>query len=499
LNPLLVPRFASLLLLSFFLCFPAGLFAQVTLPLDRQGQDRLYRQVHQLRNPGSLVFPSPATGPGAGSVPFLSFSFLPEVQLRAGQSCGQFHEVMPWRPATLDEADLRWRLGTSLEAELGAGFYLQQVTLIDSDPELDPTVRTKQYRQIDASVDIPWAVAGYRTGQLELWVGRRWTVWGPGWTGSLVLDAQAPAADGLGASWVAEKWAAHFRLGQVDNMVVDGNSRSRYLAGHRLDIALGSRLRLGLSETALVSTSGGLPLWLANPLLPWALTQQEGRPASEPANIIWAADLTWNPNASCTWYGQFLLDDVMVDLEDRDTYPDQLGLLGGIIWSPDPRGPWQLGLEGARIWSWTYVHRSPEVRYQAWSAPLGHPMGPDSEAVTLFIGRQPVPPRPSGKAGSQLFWARWHHFGGISLDTQANPVGGVDLPHPTPPVTDLWQLGVRVEHPLGRSFRLGLQLGWNGHRTEPASVSQEPAADLARGWWGSVGVRLPSVGGRLKL
>jgi hypothetical protein len=400
-------------------------------------------------------------------------------------------ELFSPRP-TLEEGSYgRWRHATGLLIQLPGGFTLTERVIIDSDRVRDPTARLKEYRQLDASVEVPHAVLAYRNGPLLVDLGRTWRRWGPGWTGSLLLgDAHAPG-DGVDLAYTRARWSARFFCERLDDIPPDEESasgRHRYLAGHRLDLQPRRNLRLGLSEIALVATEDGLPFWLCNPLLPWVLVQQEhGREAS-PVNVLGALDAVWKPAPHWTLYGQLLLDDMQIDSEDRDVYPDQLGWLAGLLWDRRPpvnmgrpegpprtaSGP-SAGLEYSRIATWTYVHRQPAVRYEAWSAPLGHPDGPDAETVSAF-GEWRFP----GRLHRVLLLARWQRSGRITLDTPEISTGQAGGGFPSPPVRQSVLLGGVCELKGPAGTRWEARVSWLAEDGE-----------LRDGWFGALAATLP--------
>ncbi len=400
-------------------------------------------------------------------------------------------ELLSPRPVLEDASHGRWRHATGFLVRLPGGFTLAERVVIDSDRSHDPTARLKEYRELDASVEVPHAVLAYRSGPLLLQLGRTWRRWGPGWTGSLLLGDDHAPGDGFDLAYTRAHWSARFFCERLDDIPPDEESiagRHRYLAGHRLDVQPLPRLRLGLSEMALLATEDGLPFWLCNPLLPWVLVQQEhGREAS-PVNILGALDAVWNPAPHWSLYGQFLLDDMQIDTEDRDVYPDQLGWLAGLLWqgrSPvdgsEADGPPRIacgpaaGLEYSRIGTWTYVHRQPAVRYEAWSGPLGHPDGPDAETASAF-GEW----RFAGWLRRTLLLARWQRSGRITLDTPETSTGQAGEGFPSPPVRRRVLLGgvCELRGPAGTSWEA--RLSW---------LAEDDAA--RDGWYGSLSATLP--------
>ena len=394
-------------------------------------------------------------------------------------------DLLEYQPFLADQTRFRWRWETGFLVQLTGHFYLYQRTIVDSDRIIDPTARVKEYDEIEASLEVPTAVLGYRNGPLQIQVGRRWRRWGPGWSGSLVLDAAHPPADGFDLSYTAHRWSARFSFEQVDDF--EGNDQAgddklaRYLSSHRLDLQPFHQLRLGMTETALIASDGPPPLWALNPLMPWALIQQESGSPHVTANIFWALDTVWNPYSTVSLYGQFLLDDFQIDSEDRDTYPDQLGWLAGLLWRSSPPNPagssigvnkavFNLGLEYTRLSTWTYVHRDIPVRYQAWGAPLGHPTGPDSEAITGFW--EWLSPHRRLRI---LLLARRYLKGHIDLDTDEESTGQVDLPFPSPPVTPWTQLGAIVSWCGSARVEVQGRIGW-----------LEPTPEREQAWYTAV-------------
>jgi len=404
--------------------------------------------------------------------------------------------LLPWRPRHPDQMRGRWQARAAGRLDLPGGFVLHQELVVDSDPALDPAARVKQYDQVSASIEIPTATVGYRRGGFAAVIGRSWQRWGPGWTGSLILDDRHPPGDGFGLAYAGRSWTLAYRLERLDQLAVAGQAGTklwgRYLAVHRLTVALGEAWHLGIAETALVAADGAPPLWAFNPLLPWLLTQQEGRSALfEGANINWALEVSWRPASGWAVYGQGLLDDIMIDSADREVFPDQLGGLVGAVGPLTRSGPWRTrigwGLEYTRIGTWTYVHRQPELRYSAWGAPLGHPAGPDSETLSAFLSATGAGGAPRG-----LLWGRWHSKGRIHLNTAESSVGQVDLPFPSPPVARWLQVGVALQLLAPGPSEIDLRLGWTENRREDMTSGYAeddpwtPPAEQSEGVWAAV-------------
>jgi hypothetical protein len=402
--------------------------------------------------------------------------------------------LLPWRPWQPEGGRFRWRVAAAARVDLPERFALHSELALDSDPALDPGARVREYRQLDASVEVPIAMLAYRGDRFAAAVGRGWLSWGPGWTGSLILDDDHPPGDGLSLTYAGSRWSAAYRLEEIDaraGATADGPARwRRYVAAHRLDLAFGA-WRFGLTETALVAADGAPPLWAFNPLLPWLLSQQEDRDGTaEQANVNWALDLVWNPGGAWSLYGQLLVDDVMIDPSDRETYPDQLGYLAGLTGRLAELGaaaaPLTWGVEYTRIDDWTYVNRRPELQYAAWDAPLGHPAGPGSETVSGFLRLG-----TGGSLSECMLWGRWYEHGRTYVGTTESPVGQAELPLPAPPVVRWLQFGLAARVATRGWGEFDLRCGWTGvHGARPADAASEPSPvppwppdDAAGGVW----------------
>lgn len=414
----------------------------------------------------------------------------PQGTLRAGQAERAYATALPFASPALDDAALRWRVRSDLQFVLAEPFYVEQRTLVDSQPQLDPASRTKQYRQIDASVETPRAFVGYRAGAVHVRLGRLDECWGPGWTGSLLLNPTAAPADGLWADVTGRRWRARSRFGRIDSQELDGRDRSRWLAAHRFEWQAHPRWRLAWSEAALVASDNGMPLWLANPVLPWALAQQEARGDGEAANVLWTLDSELRLGERWRMYGQFLLDDFMLDAADRRSHPDQLAFLVGCLWTLERPGAatWIASLEATRVGDWVYVHHDPLVRLRAWDGLLGHPAGPGSEAVTLAIARE-----TGVRRDTVLLWVRWHRRGRVWIGTDDSPVGAAGDPFPAPPRARFLQAGGLWRQALPAGWRVTWAAGWNDLARDAGDFAPaDPMLrDPARGGWISLALELP--------
>ncbi|KPJ59970.1 MAG: hypothetical protein AMJ46_08440 [Latescibacteria bacterium DG_63] len=291
-----------------------------------------------------------------------------------------------------------------------------------------------------------YVVSGYGKfdlGPFEVLLGRDKLYWGPGKSGSLILSDFAPPLDmvcfGLDLGRVSasgffttldDRELTRSIPYEYDSLYV-GTVATRHLSGHRIDVRITPSLEVGLSETVVY---GGpdreLEPGYINPLNffyahQWNLAKND--------NPIWALDATWWPVERLQVYGQLLVDDYQFERKtERDEEPSEIGFLLG-LYSGDPLGllNTSVTLEYARVNSWTYNQPYEWNRYTYGKALLGHPIGPDSDALYLSVRRW-----FGDRFTGQLDY-RFLRHGEISVDTDwpvplAGPWDGASFPEGFP-------------------------------------------------------------------
>ena len=169
------------------------------------------------------------------------------------------------------------------------------------------------------------------------------------------------------------------RLNDMNAINVQGDSvytdARRYFLIQRGDLRLSDNLNIGLAQAA---TYGGpertMEAWYLNPLgLAYIMQRNNGAQMSG----FWALDLWWKPVQKLTLYGQYLIDDIIVNNEpgqdDRAVHPDRFGVIARAVLSDAGFGGWQLGLSYARVWNWTYLSYRSWENYVSYNKSLGYP------------------------------------------------------------------------------------------------------------------------------
>ena len=297
------------------------------------------------------------------------------------------------------------------------------------------------------------------SGRLELFAGIGLPQWGPGRTGSLMMSGRTPPMPHVGYRLV---------VGQADYVrfvgVMESEQRRRLL-GHRLEYSPTSWLRLGVSETAVVSGEASSLLYWPFPGLPlYALQRavsQRDIAQDSLINVNFGADFVATlpgkgRRPELEAYGELLIDDAQGTLSDRDSVPDFLGGLVGVRvprFTSDPR--FSAYLEYVAISSYVYSHRNPDNNYVYRGTMIGHNLGPDADmlaAVTEF--------RPDSKTAVSLSGAVVRH-GESEIGHPWSPAEGRDRKFPSGVVEKTIKASLEVERTLREPVSIAgrLELG----------------------------------------
>lgn len=171
---------------------------------------------------------------------------------------------------------------------------------------------------------------------------------------------------------------------------------NKFVALHHLSINIGKKLNIGVFESVIFGpddSSGGdnFRLEYLNPIIFYrAIEQQNG--SSD--NVLLGFDFKWNALRGLSLYGQFLLDEFVIDnIRDgngwwANKFAAQIG--GKYV---DAFGISNLDLQGEAnlIRPFTYSHHSLFGSYSSYRQPLGHPLGANLKEVAGIARYQPLP------------------------------------------------------------------------------------------------------------
>lgn len=261
---------------------------------------------------------------------------------------------------------------------------------LDRTKALDPDYSGKKYRGLAG--DLETSLLTFHKGKFSASLGRTRVFWGPQRV-NLILSETAEPLDLLSARYAQGRFSFNFIFARLDGSNPDAVDSAnypeatfndnRYLAGHRIDIRVHQRVRIGLFETVIYGGEGRPPeLYYLNPLQFFHSAQLN---EDENDNTILGFDFTVLLGKGTSVYGQLLVDDFQIDDASRgDNEPNELGLMLGLFKAgrvgtliPDIKA------EYVRITNRTYHQREPRNRYLFRNKLIGHPLGPDADSVAV--------------------------------------------------------------------------------------------------------------------
>jgi hypothetical protein len=242
-----------------------------------------------------------------------------------------------------------------------------------------PGTRVLPWRDL-VTLETELAYLAFRIPWLRLELGRDEFVWGPGYTGSVMLDDAAPALDHiqLCASY------CNFKFLAFTSLLSRWGVKPRWLAAQRIELSLWNRLTLGGALMSVTSWDTLQPRQfggLVNPLIPIYLTAAN---TSMTDNLLvgWDAVL-YLPRTKL--YGQLFLDNY--EFNTLKGAPNALGLQGGVYWAPNL--PVEARLEYTRVTPFTYYQMVHSIMYENYLATMGHPLGPDADQLFATVNVTP--------------------------------------------------------------------------------------------------------------
>ncbi len=327
--------------------------------------------------------------------------------------------------------------------------------VLDEARAQDETYTGKKWRGFAGGVEN--AFAQLRLEHFRMTVGRFASFWGL--PNSLVLASNVNL-DGFAYRVNWGRLTLSYRLARLDGLNPDEDSvaqyENRFFAGHRLDIDLHRRLRVGFFETIVFGGPGRqVEFNYMNPLIFFHGSQlNEGTND----NSMIGFDFTFKPKTGYKLYGQLLIDDFQIDnREQQDQEPNEIGLIFGahlVDLSPS----FDLRIEYSKVTNRTFNQVHSRNRYLYHGQLLGGAMGNDydhwSFELTRWLG--------SFLAASLMFDIHRQGEGRVA-DRWSSPWMEVDgaysEPFPTGVVETSRTVAVRLNGFIGNNFYIDVQSG----------------------------------------
>lgn len=252
------------------------------------------------------------------------------------------------------------------------------------------------------------AYVKFAVGPVEVQLGKDEALWGPAPAQNLGLGNNAPSFNmiRLQSQFGAVKLvsiSAELRpcpnrpdsplcTGTADSVAtysVNGMvrllDRQKYLAAHRLEIALTPWLDLGFQELVVYGDRGLEPSYV-NPLMfYWAAQSHLG----DKDNLLMGIDLDIHPGRGRCYYLAYLVDDLKKARIFSNDFANKFSLQAGMLWV-DPLGlaDSELRAEYVRLEPWLYSHRFPINTFRHFDSPLGHALAPNSDQWQLGLTKR---------------------------------------------------------------------------------------------------------------
>lgn len=302
--------------------------------------------------------------------------------------------------------------------------------------------------------------------------------WGPGRANAMLLLDASPPLDALRLQLGRGPVRFASLVGQLrpaELEPTDPPMSERYLAAHRLEFAIGSRLHLAVSE-AIIWGDRGLDLSYVNPLAVFFVTQANN---GDMDNALVSVDGSVRIAPGLELHGECVVDDLNLR-RGLQHFGNKLGVLAGCVWlEPFGARDWDVLAE----WSWasqfTYTHHFPINRYEHYGVSVGSRTGPDSDLWTLAVRR-----RWSRGWSTRLLYEVERHGEG-SLATGDDERTSEEQDYLSGVVETRHRPGVQVTYQGLRSLQLEAGYRWLGvvHPGHDPARSRLETHEVALGAW----------------
>jgi hypothetical protein len=179
--------------------------------------------------------------------------------------------------------------------------------------------------------------------------------------------------------------------GDASGLKSSGKYPDKFVALHHLSINIGKKWNLGLFESVVFTDSSSFEWSYLNPIIFYrAIEQQFG--SSD--NVILGMDFKWNALKGVSIYGQFVLDEFVLDnlKEGNGWWANKYGMQAGVKYI-DAFGVSNLDLQAETniVRPYTYSHDTSYGNYSSYLQPIAHPLGANFKEFIGIVRYQPVP------------------------------------------------------------------------------------------------------------
>ena len=260
-------------------------------------------------------------------------------------------------------------------------FVLAHKTVLDQRFKYDPAWHGDTGEWIYGRPETGYLLVRYKGAAFFL--GRISRNWGIPGEKSLILSDNPYSYDTGGLQLGSRRFRFSFYTSRLNSMyAIDTQAADstykhydRFWSIKRFDVALSPTLQFGLSEAAVYGDVHGT--WQMIYLNPLNLYYVEQRNHMVQMNGLWCADLFWKPSRKLTLYGQYLIDDIIINNEpgqdDRATHPDRMGVTAKVVLADVLAPGSQFGISYTRVGNWTYMSFRNYENYISNGMGMGYP------------------------------------------------------------------------------------------------------------------------------
>lgn len=214
-------------------------------------------------------------------------------------------------------------------------------------------------------------------GRAVFFAGSSPVGWGPSSLGGLLFSETAGPFERLEVSITWNTLQFTRFVGWLD--------QNRSVVATRLDILYRPNLRVGFGES-IVMQGPPYAAYLAHPV-PWLLNyyflNKVRAPAGRDDNYLMALDFEWLPRPGVRMFGEVLIDDFTVPMNNV-SFPSRWGLILGTN-VVSPRRGLDTSIQYAIVPNWTYSSGAGSPQYLLRGNPLGHPLGADFDLIHIRL------------------------------------------------------------------------------------------------------------------
>ena len=235
-------------------------------------------------------------------------------------------------------------------------------------------------------------------GKFDLFIGRTARNWGPIQSYGLLISDNPYTYDQVSFSYTHDRLKFSWLFAPLeslngieykpeDNVYVDWGTANKYINGHRLDIRISDNFHIGLTEMAIYGGADrNFELAFANPMTFYYGAQRNDHKGM---SGLWLLDVFIKPIKKVSFYGQFLIDDIIVNndpgVDDRARYPDRLGFVSSFRSGDLLLDGLNLNICYSRIWNRTYQSLRNWENYHYRGLGLGYPIA-SCEELAFTVG-----------------------------------------------------------------------------------------------------------------